>query len=412
VPRWLGSFSAPTGPSSGYHPLYQHHAAAAAGRQMSPAASAAAAAAAAAAFYFGCQAARRKRRILFTQAQIYELERRFRQQRYLSAAEREQLASFVGLSSTQVKIWFQNHRYKMKKSRSASAGNREHNANVGPQAASVTSGSKHHESAAKDKTDRRRSSPSPTKPSRTILVPTKTEAVGESRLSDDRKSSSGATTADKSEYSYGGSLRSTSLLSNVGSMQHPTSVSSSYHGHGFPQQQAQQQRAFFGGGADTERCGMPIVPMPDSVGCQLPYATAAAVAVTPCYASLNGRSMAPLGSLQQISFYGSPPSGATASVGNQHHHHQSAFRLGFSASSSFGNQSMGAGLLACSTSATIGGGDQVFDCSRDFSSPDGGTTFIGDHQATDFSQQQHHHHHQSQRRAINCCGFNDAQQSL
>jgi hypothetical protein len=88
---------------------------------MSPAASAAAAAAAAAAFYFGCQAARRKRRILFTQAQIYELERRFRQQRYLSAAEREQLASFVGLTSTQVKIWFQNHRYKMKKSRSTSS---------------------------------------------------------------------------------------------------------------------------------------------------------------------------------------------------------------------------------------------------------------------------------------------------
>jgi len=45
---------------------------------------------------------RRKRRILFTQTQIYELERHFRRQRYLSAPEREHLASVVGLSPTQV----------------------------------------------------------------------------------------------------------------------------------------------------------------------------------------------------------------------------------------------------------------------------------------------------------------------
>ena len=47
---------------------------------------------------------RRKRRILFTQTQIYELERHFRRQRYLSAPEREHLASLVGLSATQVAI--------------------------------------------------------------------------------------------------------------------------------------------------------------------------------------------------------------------------------------------------------------------------------------------------------------------
>jgi hypothetical protein len=45
---------------------------------------------------------RRKRRILFTQTQIYELERQFRRQRYLSAPEREHLATSVGLSPTQV----------------------------------------------------------------------------------------------------------------------------------------------------------------------------------------------------------------------------------------------------------------------------------------------------------------------
>ncbi|XP_042893550.1 homeobox protein Hmx-like [Penaeus japonicus] len=60
---------------------------------------------------------KRKRRILFSKAQTYELERRFRQQRYLSAPEREHLASLINLTPTQVKIWFQNHRYKTKKQR-------------------------------------------------------------------------------------------------------------------------------------------------------------------------------------------------------------------------------------------------------------------------------------------------------
>ena len=62
----------------------------------------------------------RKRRILFTQAQVFELERRFKLQRYLTAPEREHLAQLIGLSPTQIKIWFQNHRYKTKKSREVS----------------------------------------------------------------------------------------------------------------------------------------------------------------------------------------------------------------------------------------------------------------------------------------------------
>lgn len=60
-------------------------------------------------------APRRKRRVLFSQAQVLELERRFRQQRYLSAPEREQLAGLIHLTPNQVKIWFQNHRYKLKR---------------------------------------------------------------------------------------------------------------------------------------------------------------------------------------------------------------------------------------------------------------------------------------------------------
>ncbi|CAF0739270.1 unnamed protein product [Brachionus calyciflorus] len=58
---------------------------------------------------------KRKRRILFSQAQVNELEKRFNKSRYLSAPERELLANELHLSSTQVKIWFQNHRYKTKK---------------------------------------------------------------------------------------------------------------------------------------------------------------------------------------------------------------------------------------------------------------------------------------------------------
>ena len=60
---------------------------------------------------------RRKPRVLFSQAQVYELERRFKQQRYLSAPEREQMANLLKLTPTQVKIWFQNRRYKNKKQR-------------------------------------------------------------------------------------------------------------------------------------------------------------------------------------------------------------------------------------------------------------------------------------------------------
>lgn len=59
--------------------------------------------------------AKRKPRILFSQTQVQELEKRFRAQKYLSAPEREELAKILSLSPTQVKIWFQNRRYKSKR---------------------------------------------------------------------------------------------------------------------------------------------------------------------------------------------------------------------------------------------------------------------------------------------------------
>ncbi|KOB64566.1 Uncharacterized protein OBRU01_24045 [Operophtera brumata] len=60
---------------------------------------------------------KRKPRILFSQNQVHALEVRFRNQRYLTAPEREQLARSLNLSPTQVKIWFQNRRYKSKRNK-------------------------------------------------------------------------------------------------------------------------------------------------------------------------------------------------------------------------------------------------------------------------------------------------------
>uniref|UniRef100_A0A5K3EZP4 Homeobox domain-containing protein n=1 Tax=Mesocestoides corti TaxID=53468 RepID=A0A5K3EZP4_MESCO len=57
----------------------------------------------------------RKKRVLFTKTQTSELEKHFKKRQYLTGMEREVLARRVGLTPTQVKIWFQNHRYKMKR---------------------------------------------------------------------------------------------------------------------------------------------------------------------------------------------------------------------------------------------------------------------------------------------------------
>ena len=59
---------------------------------------------------------RKKRsRAAFSHAQVFELERRFSQQKYLSGPERAGLAAMLKLTENQVKIWFQNRRYKTKR---------------------------------------------------------------------------------------------------------------------------------------------------------------------------------------------------------------------------------------------------------------------------------------------------------
>ncbi|XP_025209083.1 homeobox protein zampogna-like [Melanaphis sacchari] len=61
------------------------------------------------------QQRKKRSRAAFSHTQVFELERRFNQQRYLSGPERADLAHSLKLTETQVKIWFQNRRYKTKR---------------------------------------------------------------------------------------------------------------------------------------------------------------------------------------------------------------------------------------------------------------------------------------------------------
>ena len=58
---------------------------------------------------------KRRPRTLFSDAQVYVLERRFNVQKYLTAHDRKQLATMLHLTETSVLNWFQNRRYKNKK---------------------------------------------------------------------------------------------------------------------------------------------------------------------------------------------------------------------------------------------------------------------------------------------------------
>ncbi|NXJ74126.1 VEX1 protein, partial [Trogon melanurus] len=54
-------------------------------------------------------------RTKFSSAQLQELERSFREQRYIGASEKRRLAATLNLSQSQIKTWFQNRRMKFKR---------------------------------------------------------------------------------------------------------------------------------------------------------------------------------------------------------------------------------------------------------------------------------------------------------
>ncbi|NXL56066.1 VEX1 protein, partial [Chordeiles acutipennis] len=54
-------------------------------------------------------------RTKFSASQLQELERSFREQRYIGANEKRRLAAALNLSQSQIKTWFQNRRMKFKR---------------------------------------------------------------------------------------------------------------------------------------------------------------------------------------------------------------------------------------------------------------------------------------------------------
>ncbi|KAK0417618.1 hypothetical protein QR680_013112 [Steinernema hermaphroditum] len=57
----------------------------------------------------------RKPRTIYSSSQLAQLQQRFKKTQYLALPERAELANELGLTQTQVKIWFQNRRSKAKK---------------------------------------------------------------------------------------------------------------------------------------------------------------------------------------------------------------------------------------------------------------------------------------------------------
>ncbi|KAM7067463.1 homeobox protein DLX-4 [Molossus nigricans] len=67
----------------------------------------------------------RKPRTIYSSLQLQHLNQRFQHAQYLALPERAQLAAQLGLTQTQVKIWFQNKRSKYKKLLKQNSGGQE-----------------------------------------------------------------------------------------------------------------------------------------------------------------------------------------------------------------------------------------------------------------------------------------------
>ncbi|UJR38320.1 hypothetical protein I4U23_030990 [Adineta vaga] len=64
----------------------------------------------------------RRPRTAFTSQQLLELEKQFRENKYLSKPKRFEVATSLMLSETQIKIWFQNRRMKWKRNKKLPSG--------------------------------------------------------------------------------------------------------------------------------------------------------------------------------------------------------------------------------------------------------------------------------------------------
>lgn len=70
---------------------------------------------------------RKHTRPTFSGHQIFALEKTFEQTKYLAGPERTRLAFSLGMTESQVKVWFQNRRTKWRKRHAAEMGTKKPN---------------------------------------------------------------------------------------------------------------------------------------------------------------------------------------------------------------------------------------------------------------------------------------------